>query len=110
MSSPSNLITEPVCGLSRKLEIEIVEFVLRFTVPVACSVAPPPVNVIVGTSLYPLPLSLILTAASSPVVKSTCAVATAVVPPSASGALIVTVGVLVYPVPAKDNVTLPTVE
>ena len=51
-----------------------------------------------------------LTAASSPVVKSTCAVATAVVPPTASGALIVTVGVLVYPVPAKDSVTLPTVE
>ena len=85
-------------------------FVLKLTSAVASTLAPPPTNLTCGISVYPLPPSMILTAETVPVVKSTCAVPVAVVPPAPSGGSNTTVGTPVYPSPVKSNVTLATFE
>ena len=82
----------PVCGLSLKLFNLTETLDARFTVPVACAVAPPPLNEIRGTLVYPLPASCTVTAASLPDVVSILAVAVAVCPPGFDGGSIVTVG------------------
>ena len=83
---------------------------MRFAVPVACIVGPPPTKVIEGTLVYPLPGLVIDTAAIVPVVKSTCAVPVAVTPPAPRGGSNDTDGALVYPTPGLLIVTLPTDE
>ena len=67
-------------------------FVLRLTVAVAWALAPPPLKLINGTLVYPLPACWIVTDESFPFVGSIDAVAVACVPLSNDGPSITTVG------------------